>query len=499
MDGSKSLDDLLAELAEVQERLLELPADAFEERVELRERRDDLQAEAGRFAHDWDRDRPTEDLLAELEALRARLGQLDSRRMNVAAQQGGGTQAGGGGDGWGAVQLNLAVDAASGVGEVHARIGRIKAVLADRGVSDVPAVPVVDSKVVWRRVWRLLRLVGMVLLLGAGVWWFFVRPAPVIFPESATDITWSHVTDPALSGAEVRSVTGFGSGLVAVGVNVFAAEPTAAVWTSPDGNAWTLHDAAFGEGHVLPLSVIGYGSDLIAVGPDASGHSQVWSSSDGDTWDPVEYHEAPYPGDTRRYMVSAASFGSGLVVGGAEQLDWPNGDLDAALWYSPDVWTMLHRVPRNEAVFGEDGDQGIYSVTSFSGGVVAVGYDKNETGEDAAVWYSPDGTTWTRVRDRAVLGGAGDQIMTAVTSYGTGVVAVGSDKNEAGRDAAVWYSPDGTTWMRAPRDQSDLGDNANSTMLAVTPYGTRLIAGGTSGNGTSPPTASMWVGTNASR
>jgi len=35
-DDDKSLDELLVELAEVQERLIELPSDAFAERYELR-------------------------------------------------------------------------------------------------------------------------------------------------------------------------------------------------------------------------------------------------------------------------------------------------------------------------------------------------------------------------------------------------------------------------------------------------------------------------------
>ncbi|NOY54953.1 MAG: hypothetical protein GXP34_03105 [Actinobacteria bacterium] len=132
-DDAKSLDELLAELAEVQQRLLELSSDAFGERFELQKRQDVLREQTARFARDWDLDRSGEDLLTELASLRERLGQLDRQKIDVVTQGGAGTAAPAG-DGWGAVQLNQAMGAAQGAGELHARIGRIKAILTDRGI-----------------------------------------------------------------------------------------------------------------------------------------------------------------------------------------------------------------------------------------------------------------------------------------------------------------------------------------------------------------------------
>ena len=71
-----------------------------------------------------------------------------------------------------------------------------------------------------------------------------------------------------------RCVTVGGPGLVAVGTDRTGADPDAAVWTSPDGIAWSrvpnegdLRARGFQE----MLSVIAGGPGLVAVGDDGSG------------------------------------------------------------------------------------------------------------------------------------------------------------------------------------------------------------------------------------
>jgi len=134
-EDDKSLDDLLEELAQVQERLLELPSDAFAERFGLQKRQDALREQTARFARDWDLDRSSEDLLAELVSLQARLKSIDGLRINSAAQQfSSDGSIGPIGDGGGAIRLNQGIADAQGVGELQARIERIKAILTDRDI-----------------------------------------------------------------------------------------------------------------------------------------------------------------------------------------------------------------------------------------------------------------------------------------------------------------------------------------------------------------------------
>lgn len=67
-----SVESLVKQLSEVQDLLIALPDDAFEERFELIHRRDELRTKAAHYAAGADPERPTEDLRAELVALRLR-------------------------------------------------------------------------------------------------------------------------------------------------------------------------------------------------------------------------------------------------------------------------------------------------------------------------------------------------------------------------------------------------------------------------------------------
>jgi len=128
------LDALTRELAEIQDRLLALPDDAFAARYALRRRQDELRAEAARHRVDRDASRPTAELLAELAALRARLRDIERDHIDLVQQAGSAPQsAGPGAAGWGAPALNAAMDRTRGVEAIRARIGRLMGVLVDRG------------------------------------------------------------------------------------------------------------------------------------------------------------------------------------------------------------------------------------------------------------------------------------------------------------------------------------------------------------------------------
>ena len=129
------LDQVLGELSEVQDRLIALPDDAFAERYELRCRQDELRDQMASLRIDFDVERPTEDLLAELSGLRSRLTAIEGQRIDMVSQ------AGGSGGMTGAMTpeegLNRRMDEAAGGGEIRSRIGRIKGILTDRG-AEIP-------------------------------------------------------------------------------------------------------------------------------------------------------------------------------------------------------------------------------------------------------------------------------------------------------------------------------------------------------------------------
>ena len=245
------------------------------------------------------------------------------------------------------------------------------------------------------------------------------------------DAVFGRATGKANDIFRMTAVTTGGPGLVAVGerggesdrVMVsggwIADRAVGAVWTSIDGITWSRvpHDPAV-FGHWPTTSA---GSEPVGWGLSAS-------------------------------MQDITPGGPGLVVvGNIFRGGFADNATDAgAVWTSPDGlrWTLA--ADQIEAVW-------ISAVTEGGPGLVAVG----ATGETpptsppdvailmAAVWTSPDGTTWSRVPSQPdVLGGPGLQEMGSVAAGGPGLVATGHDEGPSGDALVVWTSVDGITWSR---------------------------------------------------
>jgi hypothetical protein len=191
-----------------------------------------------------------------------------------------------------------------------------------------------------------------------------------------------------------------------------------------------------------------------------------------------------FGGSGRQWISDIAVGGPGLVAVGA---DGSGGDDDAAVWYSSDGQTWS-KVAHDEAVFGGSGDQYMMAVTAGGPGFVAVGEEDSEDGTTgvAAVWISEDGIGWSRVpHDEATFGGEEntDVFMKDVTAFGSGLVAVGMEWKGSSADAAAWVSADGMIWERVPPDEAVFGGPQSQVMWAVVPAGPRLVAVGQGGDG----------------
>ncbi len=189
-------------------------------------------------------------------------------------------------------------------------------------------------------------------------------------------------------------------------------------------------------------------------------------------------------GSEQQWIRDIAAGGSGLVAVGA---DGSGGDLDAAVWYSTDGHTWS-KVVHDEAVFGGSGDQYMMAVTAGGPGFVAVGEDTSEDGSSgiSAVWISEDGISWSRVpHDEAAFGGTEQTnvFMKDVTVFGSELVAVGVEVTEGSADAVAWISADGISWERVPPDEAVFGGPQFQVMWAVVPAGPGLVAVGQGGDG----------------
>lgn len=322
---------------------------------------------------------------------------------------------------------------------------------------------------------------GFVAVGRAGAGW---RAAVWL---SSDGITWSLLpvdeAPPEAEGASwMTDVVVGGPGLVAVGSETLD-QPLgtqAVIWTSDDGTSWSKIPAAeLGsddpDDPTFWLSDVTVGGPgLVAVGrafnstePDPCGGcgGAVWTSMDGITWE-----RAPVDPDLLDGIERVAAHQSGLVAIGS---GWTDDQKNGAMWISPDglSWTAVPHAPK------------LTSITATGSGLlVGVGTEELEenacdadaNGDCLAVaWTSVDGTTWTRVpHDEAVFGGGPDkQMMSDVTTIGSGVVAVGT---------SVWYSPDGTTWTRIYQDPALSGEH-NGRMYSVAVGDSALVVVGTDG------------------
>ena len=259
---------------------------------------------------------------------------------------------------------------------------------------------------------------------------------------------------------------------------------------------WTrlaVDEAVFGgPGGQVVRGVARGDAGVVAVGYDDSGgelDAAVWVSPDGATWTRIPHDEEIFGGAGSQVMWAVAAGGPGLVAVGSDD---SGGDQDAAVWTSSDgaSWT---RVAHDEIALGGPSWQEMYAVVGTGGGLVAVGASDVAGGADAAVWTSTDGLTWTRVPlNLSALGGLSDQVMTGVVATDGGLVAVGVDWSGGDQDAAVWTSRDERTWTRSEHDETVLGGDDNQGMSAVVATDTEFVAVGSDGSANDAD-AAVWT------
>ncbi len=205
------------------------------------------------------------------------------------------------------------------------------------------------------------------------------------FWTSTDGVAWQPVPDDpsAFADSEVRAITAFDSGFVAVGVVGSAQHPSGAVaWTSADGTHWSrIDEAAFADGIASAVVVAPFGG-LVAVGSDVERREALaWTSPDG------------------RHWTKAPSEPSRTHAGGY-------------------VWMT--------------------DVTAIDGAVLAVGDYQGLQRGTATAWVSRDGGHWERARSAPVQE-QGE--FYAVVPGGPGAIVVGSFGAPDSYVPTIWVSP----------------------------------------------------------
>ncbi|MFN2524670.1 MAG: adenylate/guanylate cyclase domain-containing protein [Actinomycetota bacterium] len=315
------------------------------------------------------------------------------------------------------------------------------------------------------------------------------RSPPATSQQGAVEpaaLTWERISTPALGGAldqAVLRLTATADGLVAVGYDTSSGEADGAVWTSPDGSEWERRQsrALGGPGAQMMYGVVEGPGGIVAVGQDTSGgdlDAAVWTSPDGEHWTRIAHDETLFGGPRDQLMSRIVRGPGGLFAVGYDQ---SFGDFDAAVWRSPDGmrWARV-----SSKSFRLPGDQQMKSVTPRGDRVlIAVGYDAAGGDADAAVWRSR-AHEWRRLQlAETIVGGDGIQEMISVTLGPEGFVAAGRDESFGDADSAIWASKDGLRWKRVLHDAEVFGGVGHQTIQGIRGGSSGLVAVGSDGFG----------------
>jgi hypothetical protein len=240
------------------------------------------------------------------------------------------------------------------------------------------------------------------------------------------------------------------------------------------GDSWVAAQMPVAVGRPVGRieAVTAGGPGFVAVGRGCVGATPtcegvVWTSTDGKAWLRTP---AGDPTDTGAYfstsggpeigMFDVAAGDPGIVAIGYAA----RPDLAATIWFSSDDGASWER-----ARIGDVGSTRVNAITWDGRQFVMVGEDRSQwdgtlkgmakATARAAVWTSPDGRTWTRAPHTAALdvGEFQDTMedpstggMNDVVAGPAGLVAVGSvcTAEPGGCKAAAWTSPDGSSWER---------------------------------------------------
>jgi len=210
-------------------------------------------------------------------------------------------------------------------------------------------------------------------------------------------------------------------------------------FVSSDGGAtWHLAPVQLPGGGEPP---VGFVADRIAAGPTgwlAWGPQVIWTSQNGQSWTLAATHgiEPRLPGDQVFVLTSTSS---GFVAGGQGKVS--GGGNQGLVWVSHDgiTWQRMTAAEVGMTLSGQTPQAIAYAATRGNDTVISDG--------GSGVWLSTDGgSSWTTVTV-PIDHGAQNKI-SGLTSDGSGLLAVRPGTTASGApDGVAYFSPNGQTWQ----------------------------------------------------
>lgn len=296
-------------------------------------------------------------------------------------------------------------------------------------------------------------------LLAIG--WNDAQPGPgVVWTSADQGLSWTRAKtsglEPDVDGVILSSLAKFKGQLVVAGSTWTNDEYSPAVWTSADGAIWQMQEASFtttryGDTARGISSLVTDDTRLVALatGP---GPAEVWTSTDGITWNALGGIRETGPENGRRFRDLDLGLDGAVVA--VEGVGKP-------IVYRAGTWARTgsdEAFPQETEVDDSDGDLVAVNEVAWNDGrfvAVGSGTEAGSSGVSARIWWSDDGTVWHRgVTDPPEGPG-----LSAVTATTAGFVAVDAAYEQAPRQ--FWYSADGQSWEHV----ASLGSELELTLI----------------------------------
>ena len=220
------------------------------------------------------------------------------------------------------------------------------------------------------------------------------------------------------------------------------------LWTSPDGAAWKriVDVSVFKDATIAGVIISAQG--LLAVGNAGWDKPAIWVSGTGDAWERQALPSATFKGanltgvraTTSGYLLAGGIGNSAPTSGG---VILPDAGV-AAVWWSPDgrTWTK-GIVNRADGIGSSLGD-----IYVGAGGMVAIGSASGA--KTATAWSSSDGKVWQPIANAQTYGGVptpapGVPSIPSFTIIDDGTHLLAVDDQTV---VAVWISSDGRAWQQ---------------------------------------------------
>ena len=246
----------------------------------------------------------------------------------------------------------------------------------------------------------------------------------------------------------INRVVASGNTIVTMGSETTDGVVRQQFFVSANGGAtWRLAAVQSPGGGQAP---VGYPASLLAGGPGgwaAIGPQALWTSQDGQSWTLAATHGIipQLPGDSVWVITRTAQ---GFLAAGAGSAD--GGSSQAVIWTSPDGVTW-HRMTAAQLGLAAAGERVLdISHATWLGDDTVISGDVAAGGTTySAAWLSTNGgSAWTRVTIPADHG-AGTSI-TGLAFDSAGLLAIRPGRSASGAsDGVAYFSPNGRAWQYA--------------------------------------------------